>query len=260
MVYDKTNCIYFSATNTTRKIVSAVSQGIRTEKSRNYDLLRDNKLTANIPATEIALFGIPVYSGRVPSIITDSLRNFKGNHTPAIIVCVYGNRDFEDALLELRDIVEANGFVVISAGAFIAQHSIFPQVAKGRPDAEDLNAAVLFGKKSMNILQNEKKLSASLQIAIKGNFPYRKIKTIPLTPKKNTHCNSCGLCAKQCPTQAIDFTNPKKINKQSCISCAHCISICPRKATYFGGILYRLASSNFGRKYTTRQTPYIVYK
>lgn len=37
--------------------------------------------------------------------------------TPAIAVCVYGNRDYDDALIELKDAIEANGFKTVAAAA-----------------------------------------------------------------------------------------------------------------------------------------------
>ena len=61
-----------------------------------------------------------------------------GNNTPAVAVCVYGNRDYDDALLEIKDTLNGNGFRTFAAGAFIGRHCIFPKVAEGRPDASDL--------------------------------------------------------------------------------------------------------------------------
>lgn len=260
MEYNRINSICFSATGTTSAIVSAICEGIGTTEVRRNDLLKTNLPEMVIPDNEIAVFGVPVYSGRVPEIAVDKLKKFKGSHTPAIIVCVYGNRDFDDALLELRDIVESNGFIVISAGAFIAQHSIFPQVGKDRPDADDLGNARIFGERSKGLLQDKENLLSLPDIMIKGNFPYREVKPVPLTPETNKHCNACGLCVKECPVGAIDHKNPKKTDKKLCISCAHCISLCPRKAKHFGGILYWLASKKFISKYATRRDPYMAYK
>lgn len=260
MAYNKIHSICFSATGTTSKIVSAICEGVGIAKIETYDLLKKRLPDMVVPDNEIVVFGVPVYSGRVPEIVSDLLKNIKGNQTPAIIVCVYGNRDFDDALIELRDIVEHNGFIAISAGAFIAQHSIFPQVGKGRPDMDDLNAAMDFGKKSINVLRDKDDVLTSGEIAVKGNFPYREVKPVPLTPKTNKHCNACDSCAKECPVGAIDLNNPKKTDKKLCISCAHCISICPRRAKFFGGILYWLASKKFVPKYATRRNPYMIYK
>ena len=73
-----------------------------------------------IPASSIAIFAAPVYAGRIPAVAAERFARFKGKHTPAIIFCTYGNRAFDDALLELKELVTANGFKVISAAAFVA--------------------------------------------------------------------------------------------------------------------------------------------
>lgn len=66
-------------------------------------------------------------------------------------VVVYGNRDYEDALLELHDILSENGFVVVAAGAFVARHSIFPDVAAGRPDRDDLDRMAEFAERVRSV-------------------------------------------------------------------------------------------------------------
>lgn len=259
MSLQKANLIYFSATGTTAQIVSAIGSGLGILEKSIYNLATSSSQQESIiiPDNEITIFGIPVFSGRVPDIAKKKLNRIKGNHSPAILVCVYGNRDFEDALLELNDIVESNGFYVLSAGAFIGQHSIFPKVASGRPDNSDLSIAKKLGTESIQIMNTS---SLNQPLIIKGNRPYRTVKPIPLHPRTKPSCNSCGLCAKQCPTQAIDFQNPKKINKNKCISCAHCIAICPKHSKNFGGILYWLASKKFIKNYSERKEPYLIYR
>ena len=41
---------------------------------------------------------------------SQQLLRVKGDGSPAIIVCSYGNRDYEDMLVELKDLLTANGF------------------------------------------------------------------------------------------------------------------------------------------------------
>lgn len=257
MTLQKLNLAYFSATGTTAKIVSEIGKGIGVHKQHSINLTTHSQETTVIPNDEIIIFGIPVYSGRVPEIARKRIEMIKGNNTPAIIVCVYGNRDFDDALIELKDIVENNGFYVLSAGAFVAQHSIFPKVAQGRPDENDLKQAREFGINSIKILGND---TENRSLVVKGNHPYRAVKPIPLTPKTDSSCNSCGLCSKQCPAQAIDINNPQKIDKSKCISCAHCISVCPKNSKKFGGLLYLIASKKFTKDNYQRKEPYLIYK
>lgn len=257
MALQKVNLAYFSATGTTAKIVSAIESGLGVKEKNTINLTTLDQEVITVPNDEIIIFGIPVFSGRVPEIARKGIEMIRGNDTPAIIVCVYGNRDFDDALLELKDIVESNGFYVVSAGAFVAQHSIFPKVAQGRPDNSDLIQAKEFGVNSI------KTISTAIEnnpLKVKGNYPYRAVKPIPLTPTTDNKCNSCGLCSKQCPVQAIDSNNPKKTDKNRCISCVHCISICPKHSKKFGGLLYWAVSKKFAKDNFQRKEPCLIYQ
>ena len=257
MTFSKVNLAYFSATGTTAKIVSAIENGLAATEKITINLTNPDQGELSIRGDEIIIFGIPVFSGRVPEIARRGIEKIKGDHTPAIIACVYGNREFDDALLELKDIVESNGFYVISAAAFVSQHSIFPKVATGRPDSSDLAKAKEFGVNSLKIISA---LLENTPLKVKGNRPYRPVKSIPLTPKADGKCNACGLCSRQCPVQAINTDNPKKTDKSKCISCAHCIYVCPQQARKFRGLLYRIASRKFIKNYSQRKEPYLVYR
>lgn len=254
---NKTNLIYFSATGTTATIISAIEEGIGIKDKNIIDLTLKCPTQVTIPNSEIAIFGVPVFSGRVPNIAKQRIEQIKGENTPAIIVCIYGNRDFDDALIELKDIVENNGFCVISAAAFIAQHSIFPKVATGRPNKSDLLKAKEFGTNSIkNILETTPNPNP---LEVKGNRPYKAVKPIPLTPATNNKCNQCKICIKQCPVKAIDPQNPKKTDKTICISCAHCIAVCPQNAKRFKGLLYWLVAKKFTKNNSQPKEPYIIY-
>ena len=93
----------------------------------------------------------------------------------AVIVAVYGNRAYEDALIEMKDVVTELGFKPVAAGAFVGEHSFANEefkIANGRPDADDLDQAAAFGK---NIAEKLAGVSSSELDAIEvpGDRPYK---------------------------------------------------------------------------------------
>lgn len=244
----KITTLYFSATYTTRKVVEAVAAGLAGEVT-TYDITNDEATEeVVIPADEILVVGVPVYAGRVPAMAVERLRRFRGDNTPAVVVAVYGNRHYDDAVLELHDIVTECGFRTVAAGAFVAQHSIFPKVGKARPDAEDMADIKAFAERTLAVLEGK-----FGDISLPGNRPYKVPGGIPIWPTASKKCTSCGACARLCPTGAIDPASPRGVDKTKCIKCGRCIVTCPTKVRRFYGIKYSLAAGKFNTAYTTRR-------
>src|SRR5690606_23151552 len=100
----------------------------------------------NFSEDDLVIIGVPVYAGRVPEFLSKYfLSKIRRNNTYAVFIVVYGNRAYDDALLELKNIFESNGFIGIAGGAFIGEHSYTEKLATGRPDGNDLNTAYKFG-------------------------------------------------------------------------------------------------------------------
>ena len=240
--------IYFSATYTTKRVVKAVAAGLSNEVMA-YDITNDASTDEiAIPADELVVVGVPVYAGRVPAMAAERLCRFRGDNTPAIVVAVYGNRHYDDAVLELHDLMTEQGFRTVSAAALIAQHSIFPKVGKARPDAEDMADIKLFAKRSAELIAK-----GFGKISLPGNRPYKVPGGIPIWPTASKKCSACGACARLCPTGAIDPTSPKGVDKTKCIKCGRCIVVCPTKARRFYGIKYSLAAARFNSAFAARR-------
>ena len=109
--------------------------------------------------------------------------------------------------------MESHGFKLLSAAAVIAQHSIFPKIAEGRPNADDTEKLHDFASKSRELLLKIPKMSAVSRLMVKGNRPYRDTKSIPLHPEGSRgKCTSCHACVKMCPVGAITMGEPYKTN------------------------------------------------
>ena len=204
-------------------------------------------------ADDMVVFVAPVYAGRVPALAAERFLAVNGHGQKAVAIAVYGNRDYDDALVEMCDIVSARGFELIAAGAFIAQHCIFPKVATDRPDASDEKRLARFASLVRKRIISDKPLDLNM---VKGNRPYKKPTGVPLHPQANKKkCNSCGTCAAQCPTGAIDASNPRMTDAKKCIACCRCINVCPQDARSFGGLLYKVAGWKFCKDNSRRLEP-----
>ena len=79
--------------------------------------------------------------GRIPEIVYPRLAQLDGQGVPTVAVVLYGNRAYEDALLELADLLRQRGCQLVAAGAFIGEHSYSTAehpTAANRPDESDL--------------------------------------------------------------------------------------------------------------------------
>ena len=211
----------FSPTGGTSKIAAAIA-GAR--MGTRIDLCSPVE-PQEIPAGAPLLAVVPVYGGRIPAIAAQRLLALQGSGNPAIAVVVYGNRAYEDALLELKNVLTEAGHQVIAAAAFIAEHSIIRSIAADRPHADDLARAVEFGAAV------EAKLNGELTtVDVPGNAEYRPLPQMPATPLVTDACGGCGMCAHKCPVGAIPLSNSRSTDAAKCILCMRCVAICPRKA------------------------------
>ncbi len=249
---DRINLVYFSAAGATKTVAATLAESLQKEIIEYNLLRRPAEHSVLFGPADPAIFAMPVYAGRIPAICADMLKRFQGKDTPAVAVAVYGNRDYDDALLELKDILSARGFVVVAAAAIVAQHSIFPVVASGRPDQKDKQAIASFGETCKRALEE---FTGTEKLGVKGNHPYKEPSGIPLKPSGDSKCNACGACVKICPTQAIPAEKPRKTDKTRCISCTACIAVCPQDARAFRGLLYALAGKSFAGKNSARKEP-----
>lgn len=163
--------IVFSPTGGTRK-VSGLVAGALDKKTVTVDLTDSGLDFSAVSMTEddVAVISVPAYAGRIPAVVADRLGMVRGNGARTVLVCVYGNRAFEDTLVELEDVAKRAGFRVVAAVSAIAEHSVARQFAAGRPDAQDAAQLAEFAQ------QIQQKLLAedASEPSIPGNRPYKQ--------------------------------------------------------------------------------------
>lgn len=248
--------VYFSPTGGTRKAAKIIANAIA-PTTAEIDITDHKQQEEPIELTpdDSILVAVPVYGGRVPAVAINRLKRITGHNTPAIPVVVYGNRDYDDALLELKSALEANGFKTVACMACIAEHSIMRVYAHGRPDAADTARLQEFGRQIKAKLSKLKPGEIPIAPTVKGNPDYKIYNGVPLKPYVTKKCNLCGKCAALCPVEAIPVDNPKTTDKERCISCMRCMAVCPQKARKVSPIKVRLSTQMLKKACETRKEP-----
>lgn len=229
--------VYFSPTGTTQKVLTGIARGITAEDSAHVDLTlpEGRPQTILFGSDELVILGAPVYGGRLPVDAINRFKHLKASNTLAILIVVYGNREYEDALLELKDLAVALGFNPIAGAAFIGEHSFATEdlpIANGRPDSQDVQIAVDFGTRIKAKVAALPSPDIQMDLEIPGRFPYeggvRAMSVSPVT--KEGPCTVCGTCASVCPTAAIAIDGSVATETGLCIRCCACIKNCPTGA------------------------------
>lgn len=221
--------IIFSPTGGTEKVAHMIGKKWG-ENAVKIDL-SDSKIDFTkyeIDKEDMVLIAMPSFGGRAPAVAIERLKQISGNDAKCTLVCVYGNRAYEDTLVEMEDAALESGFRVIAAVAAVAEHSIIPQYAANRPDASDEAQLADFAER---ILQKDGNVAS-----IPGNRPYKKSGGAGLVPKVTKDCVKCGLCGKICPVQAI-APETFAADSQKCISCMRCVKQCPHNARKVNGAM-----------------------
>lgn len=222
---NRTELYYFSPTGGTKKAGEIFCRGI----SENVELvdLGSRDAAARQPDSELVVVAAPVFGGRIPAIVAEKLNGLDGNGKKAVTLAVYGNRAYEDALLELNDVLEERGFRVAASAALIAQHSIVPEVGKGRPDEQDREAILGFAQKVLDKVEP----GAESPVKVPGNHPYKDGMSMAVSPLSLPSCVQCKKCVSVCPTGAIRLENDTvATDPEQCILCMACTAACSEQA------------------------------
>ena len=233
----KTYQLVFSPTGGTEKAAAAITKNWPQVRTIDLSLPDTDYSSISIEPDALVLVAMPCFGGVAPQLALDRFARIKGNGASCVLAAVYGNRTYENTLVQMQDTAQAAGFQVIAAVSAVAEHSIIHQYAAGRPNAEDREELARFGTKIL-----EKAESGSTEtLVIPGKRPY-KTSGSGMVPTANARCTGCGLCAQKCPAQAISPERCKTTEKSKCIGCMRCVSICPVHARNVNRLMVSIAS------------------
>lgn len=270
MNIDRVQLITFSPTCTSKQVGEAIVQGTGIPSVPTVDITLKPTDGWEVPRRTLAVVTVPVYGGRVAPLALERMKEMRSDGAPAVVVVVYGNRAYEKALVELDAFVTGRGFKVIAGGTFVGEHSYSHErypVAAGRPDADDLEYARLFGEKIRAKITAAEDMDGLYGVDVTRirrprqpffpllRFLHRVIKLrkggvpLPRTPEVDAErCTHCGYCVKHCPAGAIVKGDECHTVAEKCIKCCACVKGCPQKARTYDTPFAALLSDCFKRQ------------
>ena len=258
--------VYFSPTGNTARIVTHIANILCAKLGTtidviDYTLLRNREAGLNFSKNDLVIWGTPVYAGRIPNKLLYYIRCAKGNGALAVPIAVFGNRSYDDCILELQNGLEKNDFHTVAGAAFVSAHVFSDKIAPGRPDAADREEmqgfATVLAEKIRSMTTIPKPITISKHDVVGEYYTPLGIDGKPaifLNAKPKTDaakCTRCGLCASVCPMGSISEDNPLEITG-ICIKCQACIIICPNKAKYMDDPAFLSHKAMLEDNYTRR--------
>ena len=205
--------LYFSPTGGTEKI-ARLAAGNLAEKlglePEFIDFTRPENRQAEyrFQADDLLVMASPVYAGRLPNkLMPEYKAKILGDATPAIPICVFGNRSPDEALRELVLLLEGNEIRDFAARA----------------------AAKLSGDTLPPLELDRSEIGPYYTPLKEDGAPAKFLKARPLTDW--SRCSHCGVCARSCPMGSIDRETMEAIGL--CVKCQACVRKCTRRAKFF---------------------------
>lgn len=263
MEIKRLSVLYFSPTGGTEKIARAVAGELAGRLGLEPEFLDFTRPGSRqdeyrFGPQDLLVMASPVYAGRLPNKLAPEYKaRIFGENTPALPICVFGNRNFDEAPRELALLLEGNGFRLVGAAAFAGRHAFSDRVGSGRPDGDDLAEISAFAAGAADKLAGEDLPPLELDRGEIGPYytplkldgsPAKFLKARPLTdPGK---CCRCGACARACPMGSIDGETMEAVGL--CIKCQACVRKCTRHAKYFEDPDFLSHVSMLEHNYTAR--------
>lgn len=250
--------IFFSPTRTTRTTLEAIATGTGCTMGTVLDLTRVAPTEhTRFGTDDLVLIGMPVYAGRLPALAVDRFQEIKGQGVDVVPIVVYGNRHYDDALIELYDLCREQNFRPIAAGTFLGEHSFSTPalpLSPGRPDAADLEQTAQFGRR---LRHSEQSLEE-----VPGNRPYKEQMqpTGSATSVNAAVCTQCGMCIALCPTGGMHLTTTAaEADPDHCIWCMACERYCPKNARSISHEKVKASTQKLDQLFSERREPELFF-
>lgn len=235
---------YFSATGNSRHVARRLAAATRGRCLAMDECLRAGRTHFRLAPGAAVGFVFPVYFWGLPTLVRRFLRRVSFSAAPAWLygVATYGttlgevHRQFRRALSQ-RGWTAGGCFAVRMVDVWTPMFNLTDQARNLRrtraaePQIDGVIAAVRGRQKGRRHWSEFPHLLAGLYYRTYDR--QRRTARFHVLPER---CVSCGLCARQCPVEAITLgaDGLPRWTKPQCVLCLRCLHHCPRHALHYG--------------------------
>jgi ferredoxin len=235
--------IYFSATGNTANMVKVAKErfmelGVEVDE---HDITSYSARQAEIDLRQYQamVLGVPIHSHRAPRVVREWLRTLDGNGKKCSMFFTYGGFGVHPAHYSTRQILEEQGFVVVSSAEFLGKHTFNLggwKALADRPDASDFHVAKEYvtkthkrftGEDTNTLGELERTELGEEQLDVLETYRFRALTKLPT--RDGEDCSMCMICEESCPTEAMNAESGQA-EKKKCIACLRCVANCPDDA------------------------------
>jgi len=234
---------YFSATGNTAKVAGVIGDelsrlGVEVEE-KDITPRSDRSKEIDLEPYQAFLIGAPIYSWRAPRVVREWLHTLDGRGKKCSMFFTYGGFQAPPTHHSTKQILEEQGFVVVSSAEFLGAHAFNLggwKAVQGRPDESDYEVAREYAKKTYKrfsgqdpatLGEMEKTLHTEEQLDSIEAFRFHILTQLPT--RQGEACSMCMICEESCPTGAMN-AEAGEADQEKCIACLACVAKCPEDA------------------------------
>lgn len=222
---------YFSGTGNSKWVAEELAKQI---DDKAIDLITVQKAPIALPDTFGLVF--PIYAWGIPKPVRLFLNSVTGHAGFSFAICTCGE-DAGHAMKDLKSLYPFNStYSIVMPNNYIIGFDVDP--------APVIQHKIANAKIQVQTIAKEVQSQQSVYKVTEGSLP--RLKSLLISPLfdrfarrtkpfyATSECISCGLCARNCPTQTIKLVDGKPLWGDQCYQCTACINHCPVQAIQFG--------------------------